>query len=210
MPEKSKGTGVGIYIKECFTYTRIENLCKCTPNLESIFVSVSNTDKPQTIGVLYRPPGGSDAESIKELEEIFLELPNKNVTLLGDFNFNLFDRKISSNFENMLFSNNMIPLISVTTHEKPGCEVSLIDNILTNSTDNLIAAGVLDSRVSHHYPIFCILDCQNPINNEKSLAKAKYDFCESNMNKFLDDISTVQHEDLMYNEDSFVEFTDKL
>ena len=210
MPEKSKGTGVGIYIKDCFIYTRIENLCKCTPNLESIFVSVSNTDKPQTIGVLYRPPGGSEAESIKELEEIFFELPNKDVTLLGDFNFNMFDRKISGGFENMLFSNNMIPLISVTTHEKPGCEVSLIDNILTNSTDNLIAAGVLDIRVSHHYPIFCILDCQSPINNEKSLAKAKYDFCESNMNKFLDDISTVQHEDLMYDEHNFVEFTDKL
>ena len=151
MAGKSKGTGVGIYIKDCFSYTRMDKLCKCTANLESIFISVSNTDQPQTVGVLYRPPGGVGADFIKEFEEILCELPNKNVTLLGDFNFNLFDKRAHSGFENVLYSNNMIPVISVTTHEKPGCEASLIDNILTNSTDNLIVAGVLASREKHKF-----------------------------------------------------------
>ncbi|KAL5259051.1 hypothetical protein ACHWQZ_G009504 [Mnemiopsis leidyi] len=168
MAGKSKGTGVGIYVKDCFSYTRIDKLCKCTTNLESIFITVSNTDQPQTVGVLYRPPGGVGTDFIKEFEEILCELPNKNVTLLGDFNFNLFERKANCGFENVLYSNNMIPVISVATHEKPGCAVSLIDNIITNSTDNLVAAGVLESRVSHHFPIFCILDCKKPKSNEKS------------------------------------------
>ena len=210
MAGKSKGTGVGIYIKDCFSYTRIDKLCKCTANLESIFISVSNTDQPQTVGVLYRPPGGVGADFIKEFEEILCELPNKNVTLLGDFNFNLFDKRAHSGFENVLYSNNMIPVISVTTHEKPGCEASLIDNILTNSTDNLIVAGVLASRVSHHFPIFCILDCKKPRDNEKSASKAEYDYCESNLNKFLDDISQIQYESFDYSEDDFVKFTDKI
>ena len=39
----------------------------------------------------------------------------------------------------------MIPLISLTTHFKPGCNPSLLDNVLTNS---------LESGVSHQHPIF--------------------------------------------------------
>ena len=58
-PEKSKGSGVGLYIRDCYIYNRIDHLCICTPNLESVFVSITNMDKPQTIGVLYRPPGGA-------------------------------------------------------------------------------------------------------------------------------------------------------
>ena len=210
MKGKAKGSGVGIYVKECYTYTRIENLCKCTANLESIFISVSNTDKPQTVGVLYRPPGGVESDAIREFEDILCELPDKNVTLLGDFNFNLFDRNLSSHFENVMYSNNMIPVISVATHEKPGCEPTLIDNILTNSTDNLIAAGVLESRVSHHSPIFCILDFSAPNTDQHKTTKAKYDYCETNMNKFLEDISQFSYEEIDYNEDNFEKFAEKI
>ena len=207
---KSKGSGVGLYIKDCFTYTLMEDLCICTKNLESIFVSITNTDKPQTIGVLYRPPGGVDQEAICEFEEILCKLPDKNVTLLGDFNYNLFDRRVSSCFENSLFSNNMIPVISVATHEKPGCEATLIDNILTNSTDNLIAAGVLESRVSHHFPIFCILDCSAPSSDVADASRIKYDYCETNINKFLDDICQITNEKIEYSEENFENFANKI
>ena len=47
-----------------------------------------------------------------------------------------------------MFSINLIPTIFLAIHEKPGCTPSLIDNILLNSTKNLIASGVLQSRVS--------------------------------------------------------------
>ena len=210
MAGKSKGSGVGLYIKDSFTYTRIEKHCKCTTNLESLFVSVTNTDTPQTVGVLYRPPGGLERDAIRELEEILSELPDKNVTLLGDFNFNILDKSyISSRFEDTLYSNNMIPVISVATHEKPGCDPTLIDNILTNSTDNLIAAGVLEGRVSHHFPIFCILDCSMPKNDQPQKTQAKYDYCQTNINKFIDDISQFSDENIDYNVDSFEKFVEK-
>ena len=57
-----------------------------------------------------------------------------------------------------MFSNNLIPTISLATHQKPGCTPSLINNILLSSTENLIASGVLKSRVSHYFPIFNIIN----------------------------------------------------
>ena len=82
----------------------------------------------------------------------------------------------------------MIPVISLATHEKPGCAPSLIDNILTNSTETLIGAGVLESRVSHHFPIFSVVNCGAFPEEDTDLKKPKYDYCESNMNKFLEDL----------------------
>ena len=105
----------------------------------------------------------------------------------------------------------MIPVISVATHEKPGCAATLIDNILTNSTENLLATGVLESKVSHHSPMFCILDCSTPENQtNQNNSKVKYDYCESNMNKFLDDVNQFQSEKISYNEQSFEEFAEKI
>jgi hypothetical protein len=203
MKGKAKGSGVGIYVKECFAYSRLEKLCKCTTNFELIFISVSNTDKPLTVGVLYRPPGGVESDAVKEFENILNEFPDKNVLLFCDFNFNLFERNASSSFENAVYSNHVISVISVATYEKPGCELTLIDNIITNSTDNLIAAGVLDSRVSHHLPIFCILDLSTPTENESQPQRAKFDTCETNINKSLEDISQFSDEKLEKNGKKF-------
>ena len=209
MPGKSKGTGVGLYVHQSYVYNRIEKLCICSPNLETVFVSVSNMDKPLTIGVTYRPPSGSETDALNEIEELLCKLPDKNVILLGDFNFNLFD-KSSIGFENILYSSNFIPVISLATHDKPGCSPSLIDNILTNSTDNMISTGLLESRFSHHLPIFCVLDCCLPDSDELASTKPKYDYCESNMNKFLDDVSCNFSKGLQYDELNFEVFVSKI
>ena len=80
--------------------------------------------------------------------------------IMGDFNIDLL--KPNSEFESSFYCNNMIPLISVATHEKQECKPSLFDNIFINTSDTLEIAGVLDNRVSHHSPIFCFLNHFNP------------------------------------------------
>ena len=207
-PGKNKGTGVGLYIRDSFTYTLLNQFCACTANLESVFVSITNVDKPLTVGVLYRPPGGSDNDALQELENLLKRLPDKNVILLGDFNFNLLD-KSSSQFESILYNYNFIPMISLATHEKPGCEPSLIDNILTNSTDNIAASGLLESRVSHHLPIFCVFDFSVP-SDEPEPSRPKYDYCESNMNAFLQDLEPVSREHISYDVQNFETFVEKI
>jgi hypothetical protein len=60
------------------------------------------------------------------------------------------------------------PLISLATHEKPGCNESCIDNLITNDVEGIIAAGVLRDRISH------------------LKYKQYYDYCHSNVDNFLD------------------------
>ena len=188
-PGKNKGSGVALYLKENVIYNRIDAYCKCSKNIESLFVKTTNTDIPHIIGIVYRPPGGQKSEFQEELDNILCKLPDKNVIIMGDFNINLLEPS-SNLFESSLYGNNMIPLISLATHEKPGCNPSLIDNILINSTESLISAGIFKSGVSHHLPIFCFLDCSMPSNDSRSDNVPKYDYCESNMNNFLRDIGS--------------------
>ena len=188
-PGKNKGSGVALYLNENIVYNRIDAYCKCSKNIESLFVKIINTDIPHIIGIVYRPPSGQKSEFLHELDNILCKLPDKNVIIMGDFNINLLEPN-SNLFESSLYGNNMIPLISLATHEKPGCTPSLIDNILINSTEKLISAGIFDSGVSHHLPIFCFLDCAMPSNHSRSNNVPKYDYCESNMNNFLYDIGS--------------------
>ena len=100
------------------------------------------------IGVAYRPPNDNKVQSLAELNSLMTKLPHSNVYLTGDFNIDLLGNSATVNGSN--------PLISITTHFKPGCKPSCIDNILSNSTDTLKSSGVLKSNVNHHCPIFCI------------------------------------------------------
>ena len=65
--------------------------------------------------MLYRPPSGSKVEALVELENLLQKLPSKRVFVTGDFNDDLFIPG-SQKFESSIFSNNMIPLISLATN----------------------------------------------------------------------------------------------
>ena len=102
--------------------------------------------------VIYRPPSGNENTFHEEFDDLLRELPSENVHISGDYNIDLLSRG-SDEFEQSIYEKNLIPTISIATHEKPGCKASLIDNILTNSTGKLLLSGVLKSRVSHHFQI---------------------------------------------------------
>ena len=211
---KSKGSGIGMYIFEDLQYSRLEQFCNCTPNLETLFVEISNagTQKPMSVGVIYRPPNGDERLSLQELDFLMKNLPSENVTITGDFNIDLLSPNSSSDFEQIIYSNNFIPLISLATHEKPGCNGTLIDNILTNSTENFLISGVLDSRVSHHHPIFSYYSIQPVVAESPKLpSPPQYDYCESKMSSFLDDIKNdISDCDFSYDEGGFNKFCDTL
>ena len=106
-----------------------------------------------------------------------------------------------------MYSNNLIPLISLPTHEKPGCRATLIDNILVNSTERILRSGILKSSVSHHHPVFCFLSCTKTHHQNGKLKQPKYDYCETNVNSFLDDVrNEVELRNFAYNEKSFEDF----
>ena len=97
---KSKGSGLGIYIDNEFQFNRIENFCRCTENLESLFIEVTSTETPQIIGVIYRPPSGNENTFHKEFNDLLTELPSENVHISGDYNIDLLSRG-SDEFDNL-------------------------------------------------------------------------------------------------------------
>ena len=79
-----------------------------------------------------------------------------------------------------MYGNGFVPLISIATHFKPGCKPSCIDNILTNSTDNIITSGVCSIAADHHVPVFCLIN-SNWKESEDEPAPPKYDYNASSI-----------------------------
>ena len=131
-PGKNKGSGIELYIQNTFSFNHNKKFSRCTKNMECLFVTLTNTDLPITIGVVYTPPSGIIKELFKEWELILRELPEENVIIMGDFNVDLL--KPNNEFEGIIYSNNLVPLITMATHEKPGCKSSLLDSIFINTT----------------------------------------------------------------------------
>ena len=83
---KHKGSGLAIYVKEAFLFTKLDAFSQCSSNLESLFISINNAENPIIVGVLYRPPSGDTTLFFSELNLILQKLPLTNVYLSGDFN----------------------------------------------------------------------------------------------------------------------------
>ena len=207
-PGKRKGSGIGLYIHNQFIFNCMNKLSRCTKNMECLFVTITNTNVPITVGAVYRPPSGLVKNFLNEWEAILKELPKENVIVMGDFNIDLF--KPNAEFEGVIYGNNMIPTITLATHEKPGCKPSLIDNILINTSESLLNAGILETRVSHHSPVFCYLNYNNSSDEETVTKCPKYDYCETNMNNFLSKLQILQDERYdAYDEATFVKFVEQ-
>ena len=69
---------------------------KCSKNLETLFIQITNLDKPMTLGVVYRPPSAESLEkSVDEFEKVLLSFPKEGVHITGDFNINLLENKFT-------------------------------------------------------------------------------------------------------------------
>ena len=58
-PGKNKGTGIGLYVHNDYVFNENNEFTHCTKKLESLFITITNTTEPITVGVLYRPPSVS-------------------------------------------------------------------------------------------------------------------------------------------------------
>ena len=76
MNGKSKGSGLAIYVREPFLFTVMEEYNQCSPNLESLFITISNTEQPLTIGVVYRPPSGNKSDFLSVFHTLLEKLPS--------------------------------------------------------------------------------------------------------------------------------------
>ena len=188
---KEKGTGVALYINKLFNATVIESLSYCNPDIESIFVEISQSNSPEilTTGVIYRPPSGDPKKFLEHFEKICSALPDSGVRILGDYNIDFLKMKNNSNmpsqFEDLLLSSGVSPVISIPTHARQNCTPSCIDNILTNDIEKVVLSGTISNSGSDHMPVFEISDIHFLDNRSKEKFVKYYEYSNKNLNEFV-------------------------
>jgi hypothetical protein len=190
---KIKGTGVALYVRNDLNASTLDRVGFCTPDIESYFVQISNTDNPITFGVIYRPPSGEIEKFIDAMHSIVSNLSKKNVHMLGDYNIDLLKElsKHTEMFEDFFLQYGFAPVISIPTHERLNCKSTCIDNILTNSCESVMLSGTLpNNRLGEHMPIFQVLKTELPRSLEQQKTYKLYEFSNSNMNKFVEKLNT--------------------
>ena len=190
-PGKRKGTGVALYVDNSLNAVINDTLSICSANMESLFIDVNFGENKLNFGVIYRPPDGSEIEFLEEFKNLLDIMPPKNVFIMGDFNFDLLklDNEPSRNFEDIILTSKFSPLISTYTHFKPNCRKTLIDNILTNTPESIIASGTIHESVSHHHPVFYVGNYSTQCNADEIRATPTYyDFSNENIAKFVTEI----------------------
>lgn len=189
--EKKKGTGVAIYVHDSFNATLIGEYCIVNENIESLFITITNTHEPIIVGCIYRPPNGDLSSFIQQLSNIVNELPRTPVYLLGDYNIDLLSitGDLANEYEQLLVTSNFMPLVSTYTHHKPGCKKTCIDNIITNNYENVVTSGTVSESISHHLPIFQVsFVAKSTLSKGAQKHTQYYDFSNSNMNNFADQL----------------------
>ena len=189
-PGKNKGSGVALYIHKTLNIVPCSDLSQTSPNLESLFVTITNHSTPLTVGVIYRPPNGNRTDFLFEFKHILEQAPRNNTYILGDFNMDLHNICYAheKEYEELVITSGFIPTISLYTHNKPDCRKTCIDNILVNNPEKISISGTIKESMSHshHLPIFQVTkllcdeaDC-NPTTDTQY-----YDFCNSNIAQFV-------------------------
>ena len=192
--KKVKGTGLAMYIKNEYSYTVLHELSLCNDNIESLFIKITNLTDPLTVGVVYRPPSGDVIKFNKEMEFLISKLPDENTYVLGDYNIDLLDLKSKgkAEFEEMVISSGYVPLVSISTHHRPACNKTCIDNIITNqSASNILVSGKIAGSMSSHSGIFQISKLALTKKSKSSSAKLKieYDYNTENIKKFKNNLA---------------------
>ena len=94
--DKSKGSGLGLYVRNDLNFNEMNEFTICNENIESIFVEITCSNKPITVGVLYRPPSADLRLFNKEFKVIMSKLSDKNCYILGNYNVNLYNLNTKS------------------------------------------------------------------------------------------------------------------
>lgn len=153
----ARGGGVGAYIRSCLKYSLLNFE---VVNAESLWLDVSVSKKRTILGIIYRKPNTDVFEFQNSLSTVLshLKIDKVQCLLMGDFNINFLDsdQKVEQ-FKTTMECLALKQLITTPTRVTRDTS-SLIDHAYTNYSSTKIHAGVIETDVSDHFPIFVIFE----------------------------------------------------
>ena len=196
-PSNANKGGALLYINESLNYkTRKDLEITKSRELESSFIEVIKPCEKNTIvGCIYRHPSMSIAEFNNDYLRCLLDklnLENKNVVLLGDYNINLlqYDKSTDvAHFLDSMCSYSLFPSITQPTRVTSNTS-TLIDNIFINFHSNDIVSGNISVSISDHLAQFISIPSRKSLEKPQKISKR----CFKNFDKekFIQDISAVE------------------
>ncbi|MEW8546463.1 MAG: reverse transcriptase family protein, partial [Candidatus Thiodiazotropha sp.] len=177
----SRSGGVAIYVKDqivCVRRTDLE-----VKDLECVWLQVKTRGRNILICGLYRPPNAS-VSYWNLIHESFDRAKNtsiKDIFLLGDLNNDILNTVRSKHLTDFMITYNLQQLIEEPTHYTESSS-SLIDIIIANSTQNVLASEVCDpfipDLIRYHLPVAVLLKFLKP--KQSSFKRKIWKYAEGN------------------------------
>ena len=152
------GGGVACYVRNDISFNVRSDFSDEIENI--VFDMLLPKTKPILVGILYRPPDLS-----KFLDKLSTAISrsntfdNQEAYILGDWNINLINKQKHipngiKRYKEFCSLYGLEQLISTPTRVTKNSS-SILDHILTNSTDRVSQSGVIDTGLSDHQLIYC-------------------------------------------------------
>ena len=154
-------------------------------DIESLFVKIVHPKNTFIAGVIYRPPGGDVNRFNESISSIMSSFSDSDKVYILDFNINFFEKHAPVKaFEETYMCNGFNPIISCSSHNKPNCKNSCIDNIFVRNV-NITNNGTIKTDISHHKSLFSISEIEQtgPTNTGSNCFKVYYCYSKENLEK---------------------------
>ena len=204
----AKGGGVGFYLNENISYKILNGLTLFhEKTLESLTLEITRNKKKSIITNIYcspTPPSNiTQSENLANFTQILDELLH-NISLFKleslvflDANINLLNldrNQIALDYLDIVHSNSYIQTIVKATKIQPQ-SFTLIDHILTNSSNQNHETGTIVSDLSDHF--FTFTTTISPSLKNKINVITKRNFSLSNLNNFKNYLGNFQWNDVV-------------
>ena len=190
--QDKRGGGVALFIQNDLVYKVRNDLAINNSDIESCFIELINTGKPNIIiGTVYKPPCVL-TNNFTECLNTILSLTsseNKHCYIMGDYNINLLECDVDNSvqtFMNTILSQSFYPTIDKPTRITADT-ATLIDNILTNDLASL-SSGVLMTDITDHLPVFLIVNSVKESHRTNKYSQ-KRNFNADNVENFIHDLN---------------------
>ncbi len=163
----NKGGGVAIYVRDTIKST-IKTGIRTIGNSETLWVEINDIQDSIILGVVYRPPNLSRENSKLIWDEIDRACRNRNVCILGDFNYrNINWAEKTGNIESEDFLEVLNNNFLYQHVMEPTRNGNILDLVLSSTEDMIhgIEIGGKLANSDHEEIRFCIKSNQNQLDN---------------------------------------------
>ena len=195
------GGGVACYVRNDISFNVRSDFSDEIENI--VFDMLLPKTKPILVGISYKPPDQS-----KFLDKLSIVISrsntfdNQEVYILGDLNINLINKQKHvlnriKRYKEFCSRYGLEQLISTLTRITEN-STSILDHILTNSTDRVSQFGVIDTGFSDHQLIYCTRKItRTKFNSHKNITTGSLK--NYNQDVYLEELNRINFSDYTQN-----------